>query len=65
MKPKYRHDVEITKTSLNDYEVTINLHCLPAEDIEAAKLEIWDILKALNQLPYDFEVCFKKVGKWL
>lgn len=50
---------------LNDYEITINLHCLPAEDIESAKLEIWDILKALNQLPYDFDVHFKKVGEWL
>lgn len=50
---------------INDYEITINLHCLPAEDIEAAKLEIWDILRALNQLPYDFDVHFKKVGEWL
>lgn len=50
---------------LNDYEVTINLHCLPAEDIEQAKMEIWDILKAINQLPYDFDVHFKKVGEWL
>ena len=51
--------------TMNDYEITINLHCLPAEDIEEAKLEIWDILRALNQLPYDFDVHFKKVGEWL
>ena len=50
---------------LNDYEITINLHCLPARDIDEAKMEIWDILQALNQLPYDFDVHFKKVGQWV
>ena len=50
---------------LGDYEITVNIHSLPAEDIEEAKLEIWDILRALNQLPYDFDVHFKKVGEWL
>ena len=65
MSNKTTDGTEVENTRIGDYEVTINLHCLPAEDIEAAKLEIWDILRALNQLPYDFDVHFKKVGEWL
>lgn len=49
----------------NDYEITISLHSVPADDIEQAELELWDILKACNQLPYDFDLHFKKVGERL
>ena len=53
------------KNVCNDYEIILKIHAVPAEDTDAAELEIYDILKACNQLPYDFDLQFKKVGEWL
>ena len=49
----------------NDYEVTVKIHCVPADDTEQAEMEMYDILKACDQLPYDYDIQYEKVGEWL
>lgn len=49
----------------NNFNVTIQVKNIPSEDEESVGLELFDILKALNQLPYDFEVNMMRCGRWL
>lgn len=49
---------------VNDYDVTIKIN-VPAENKDIVEIELWDILKALNQLPYEFDTKIEKVGEWL
>ena len=49
---------------INSYNVNINIG-INAENREQVELELWDILIACNQLPYEFETSIIKVGEYL
>ena len=54
----------LQEKTINDYNVTITVD-IPAENKDIVEIELWDILKSLNQLPYQFETEIREVGKWL
>jgi len=51
--------------TVNDYEVTIKVKCVPGEDAEEVFDELADILIDLDILPYDYNMTLEKVGEWL
>jgi len=51
--------------TVNDYEVTIKVKCVPGEDAEEVFDELADILIDLDILPYDYDMSLVKVGEWL
>ena len=51
--------------SLNDYDVTIKVHCVPGESEDEIFDELVDILINLDILPYDYDMSLQKVGRYL
>jgi hypothetical protein len=49
----------------NNYQVKITMRNLPADDRGGVELELFDVLRAINQLPYDYELSIKRDGEWL
>ena len=48
-----------------NYNITIRIRNVPADDQDAIELELFDVIKAIRQLPYDFHCDFERDGAWL
>lgn len=49
----------------NCFNVMIHVKCVPGDNHEAVCEELADVLMALNILPYDYEVRFKRIGEYI
>ena len=48
-----------------NFQINIVIKDVPSDDEMGVELELLDVLKAVNQLPYDFELKCKRDGSWL
>lgn len=48
-----------------NYNVTLHIKNIPSDDEEAVAMELVDVLKAVQQLPYDFSCNMERNGSWL
>lgn len=49
----------------NCFNVMIHVKCVPGDDHKAISEELEDVLMALDILPYDYEVRFKRIGEYI
>ena len=48
-----------------NYNVTLCIKNIPSDNEEAVAMELLDVLKAVQQLPYDFSCKMQRDGSWL
>ena len=48
-----------------NYNVTLQIKDIPSDNEQAVVMELFDVLKAVQQLPYDFSCNMERNGSWL
>jgi len=47
------------------HDIFIKIRNVPADDKEAAREELIDVIENIEILPYDFNVCVQTKGEWI
>ena len=48
-----------------NFQISIFIKNVPSDDEMGVEMELMDVLRAINQLPYDYELKCKRDGSWL